>query len=111
MYSRGSDSELIVYCFRVIPVGSSSLPFILLSAIKKHLYLNPSKIAVVINKNFNVDNLISGCSTLEQATNYCSQSNAILGKGNLKVQMWGSDNPDIEKEANSNNIGQPTQST
>lgn len=68
--------------------------------------LNPSQLADDINQNLYVDILISGCSTLEQAKNYFTNANAILGKGNLESCRCGVPTTEIEQQANRNNIGQ-----
>jgi hypothetical protein len=98
-------SDFESFRFRVIPFGASSSPFILLSVIKKHLQASSSPLAVDINENVYVDNLISGCETSEEAMDYFSEANNVLKEAGLKLQSWGSNDSHLATKANSEGVG------
>ena len=92
-------SDFESFHFRVISFGASSSPFILLSVIKKHLQASSSPLAVDINQNVYVDNLISGCETSEEAMYYFSEGNNVLKEAGLKLQSWGSNDSHLATKA------------
>ena len=106
-----AKSDFETYCFRVIPFGASSSPFILLSVIKKHLQENASLLAIDINQNIYVDNLISGCERTEDAVNYFSDANNLLQSAGLKLQSWGSNDNQLSTKAKSEGIDDKSQAT
>lgn len=97
-------SDFESFRFRVIPFGASSSPFILLSVIKKHLQASSSPLAVDINRNIYVDNLISGCETTEEAMDYYLETNSVLKQAGLKLQSWGSNESHLTARANSEEV-------
>ncbi|XP_057377031.1 uncharacterized protein LOC130698388 [Daphnia carinata] len=97
---KDPNSEFETYRFRVIPFGASSSPFILLSVIKKHLAESSSKIAIDMDQNIYVDNLISGCETEKEAHQYYNQANAIMKQAGLKLQEWATNNRAVQTTIN-----------
>ena len=90
------NSELTTYCFRVVPFGTSSSPFMLHAALDFHLNQFTSEIATDMKQNLYVDNLISGCTSEENVITYYRQARAIMNKAKFNLRSWSSNSKELQ---------------
>ena len=62
--------NLVTYCFKVVPFGTSSSPFMLNAMLDLHLKKFSSTVAKDMKSNFYVNNLTSGCDSEQQLMDY-----------------------------------------
>ena len=84
------NSELITYCFQAVLFGATSSPFILNAVLHHHLQQYQTTVADDITQNLYVDNIISGCSSAETATQYYQQARQIMKEAKFNLRSWAS---------------------
>ena len=84
------NSELITYRFQAVLFGATSSPFILNAVLRHHLQQYQTTVADDITQNLYVDNIISGCSSAEAATQYYQQARQIMKEANFNLRSWAS---------------------
>lgn len=63
-----------------------------------------SEAARIIREDFFVDDLISGCDTVEQAINISRDLQIILQRGGFELQKWASNNKDFLKSLDADKV-------
>lgn len=89
------ESEFDIFCFKMMPFGASSSPFILYSMIKTHLQRHPSFISLDIQSNIFVDNIISGGDTTKEALIYYTESISLFEEASLSLHLWAFSKPSL----------------
>jgi len=64
------ESDLEIYRFKTVLFGSTSSPFMLTATLQHHLNSCDSPVAQDMKQNLYIDNVITGCSTEEEAVKY-----------------------------------------
>ena len=98
------ESELIVYRFKVVLFGSVSSPFMLGAALYKLLLRDGSVVAKDIQQNIYVDNVVTGFSTADAATDYYRKSRKIMSTARFNLRSWASNHNDINALAQQDGI-------
>jgi len=80
------ESQLQIYCFRVVLFGLDSLPFILYAALHCHLTQFCSKVSNDLFLNLYVDNVLSGCSTEAESVTFYTEARRILSAANFNLR-------------------------
>ena len=70
--------------------GSTSSPFILTATLHHHLNSCDSPIAHDMKQNLYVDNIITGCSTDEEAVDYYREARSIMTQAQFNLRSWAS---------------------
>ena len=84
------NSHLLTYRFQAVLFGATSSPFILNAVLHHHLQQYQTNVADDIKHNLYVDNIISGCSSEEAATQYYRQSRQIMKQAKFNLRSWAS---------------------
>lgn len=84
------NSHLITNRFQAVLFGATSSPFILNAVLRHHLQQYQTKVADDIKHNLYVDNIISGCSSEEAATQYYQQARQIMKEAKFNLRSWAS---------------------
>ena len=92
-------SSFEVYRFCVIPFGARCSPFILLSAIRKHLLQDPSEFSTDLYQSIYVDNLFLGVDEESEARPFYEKTRAIFKKAGLELKTWSSNSTELERQA------------
>ena len=87
------NSHLLTYRFQAVLFGATSSPFILNAVLHHHLQQYQLEVANDIKQNLYVDNIISGCSSEEAATQYYHQAREIMKDANFNLRSWASNSP------------------
>ena len=66
--------------------GATSSPFILNAVLRHHLQQYQTPVADDITQNLYVDNVISGCSSEEAATQYYQQARHIMKEAKFNLR-------------------------
>ena len=84
------NSHLTTYRFQAVLFGATSSPFILNAVLRHHLEQYQTKVADDIKHNLYVDNIISGCSSEEAATQHYQQARQIMKEAKFNLRSWAS---------------------
>ena len=87
------NSHLLTYRFQAVLFGATSSPFILNVVLRHHLQQYQTNVAEDIKHNLYVDNIISGCSSEEAATQYHQQAWQIMKEAKFNLRSWASNSP------------------
>ena len=89
------ESPLQTYRFKVVLFGSASSPFMLYAALHCHLTQCSSTTAKDLLHNLYVDNILSGCSTEEEAILYYTEARTTLSEANFNLRSWASNSKQV----------------
>ena len=93
--SQGLQREMR---FRVVTFGLSAAPFLLNATIRFHLRQRPSlELMQELDKNFYVDNLSLGASTVEEAFEKATESFDVMKQAGMVLAQWSSNSPDLKQ--------------
>ena len=84
------ESEFDIYRFKTVLFGLVSSPFMLHAALYYHLQKHSSSVATDIANNLYVDNVLTGCGTELEATDYYSKARSILSQAKFNLRSWAS---------------------
>ena len=84
------NSHLLTYRFQAVLFGATSSPFILNAVLRHHLQQYQTNVADDVKHNLYVDNIVSGCSSEEAATQYYQQSRQIMKEAKFNLRSWAS---------------------
>jgi len=87
------ESEFETYRFKVVPFGATSSPFMLNATLRLHLRNHDSDVSKDIERNLYVDNIVSGCSSEEDAICYFKEARAMMLEANFNLRSWASNSP------------------
>ncbi|CAM1298626.1 Uncharacterised protein r2_g835 [Pycnogonum litorale] len=87
----GDNVQAFRFCR--IPFGLNSSPFLLAVTLKTHLQKKDTDFARKILRNIYVDNIISGCSTVEEACQFYEESKGIFKEISMNVREWNTNSP------------------
>ena len=105
------NSELQVYCFKVVWFGSTSSPFMLNATLHHHLQQFESPVAVDMLTNLYVDNVISGCNSHDQAIWYYQMARSIMSEANFNLRAWASNCPQLNTLAKQDKVADENTTT
>jgi len=83
-------SQLQIYRFRVVLLGSASSPFMLHATLHCHLTQYCSTVSNDLLLNLYVDNISSGCSTEVESVTFYTEARRILSAANFNLRSWAS---------------------
>ena len=93
--SRDSSSPLCVYCFKVVPFGATSSPFMLNAVLQYHLRQYNTPVSKDILSNLYVDKIISCCDTEQATVDYYRQARTIMCDARLNLHSWSSNSAEL----------------
>ena len=93
------DSELQVYRFKVVLFGAVCSPFMLNATLHYHLSKYRSTIAHDMLTNLYVDNIVSGCQSVEEAHHYYHMARSVMKDAQFNLRSWASNSQVITDEA------------
>ena len=88
---------LTTYCFKVVPFGTSSSPFMLNAT----TYTSKCFLHQWLKSNLYVDNIISGCDSEHQLMDYYVQSRSIMNQAKFNLCSWSSNSQKLPANAES----------
>ena len=89
------ESPFTTYRFKVVLFGSTSSPFMLNATLQHHLENFNTPVTEDMQKNFYVDNLISGCKSEAKALNYYEEARSIMAQGKFNLRSWASNSKQL----------------
>jgi len=95
------SSPFNTYRFCVFPFGANCSPFVLHAVIQKHLQQHTSVVALSLQRNIYVDNLIHGCNNEEEAVKFHQEAKTILSSGGFNLREWTTNDPSVYQKINS----------
>lgn len=96
-----SEEPVQEYVLKTVTFGVNSSPFLALRTInqlandEKELFPHASKI--LLSDNIFVDDICTGCNTVQEATNLQYELSNLLLKGGFELRKWSSNNNDFLK--------------
>ena len=99
--------SLQVYELNTVVYGLTSSPFLANRVVRKIVedhgsqYPDASK---VLLRDIYVDDIVSGCDTIEDAKRLKQQLIDLLGKGNIKLSKWASNEPELLKNVSDTSV-------
>ena len=86
------NSEFVVYRFRRVLFGAVSSPFMLFATLHYHLQQHSTPLSCNIQANLyvDVDNIVSGCETEQQAIQYLEEARSLMSSAGLNLRAWTS---------------------
>jgi len=94
------DDEIVVYRFLRVVFGLTSSPFLLNGTLKNHLekYRDSDKDLIErLIDDFYVDDLVSGCNSVDAAKRFVVRSSEIMLEAGLELRKWVTNDPDLRK--------------
>jgi len=80
----------------VLPFGANCSPFILAAVIQKLLDAQPSsEVVKLLQRDLYVDNLVTGCSSKEEAVDIYNESRRIMESAQFNLRIWNSNDPQV----------------
>ena len=92
---KDPNSPFQAYRFKVVLFGASCSPFMLNAALTYHLQQYPSAVSTDIISSLYVDNVVSGCDTEQEATQYFLESCSLISSSKFNLRAWASNNPSL----------------
>ena len=80
-------NNIQVYRFCRVPFGMISSPFLLSAT---HLQRGDNQFAEVLKRDIDVDNVITGVSTIEEAKALYSEAKRLFGAATMNLREWAS---------------------
>ena len=105
------ESKFDFYRFKTVLFGSVSSPFMLHAALHFHLQKHSSFVANDIANNLYVDNVLTGCATESEATNYYSKARSILNAAKFNLRAWSSNSKQVNQLAQQDNTADNNDTT
>ncbi|XP_076095349.1 uncharacterized protein LOC143066242 [Mytilus galloprovincialis] len=102
--STDPTSELIMYRFKVVLFGVTCSPFILNATLLKHLSMNQSKVATILQEDLYVDNVLSSMNSEEATIKYFNESRELLKQGGFNLRSWMSNSDKLRDLALSEKV-------
>lgn len=93
---HSENFEVVTYRFTSVLFGSTSSPFLLQATLAKHFQDSDSPIKDILLNNFYVDNLQGVISDESVLINIFHEANKELGKANMPLQSWNSNNQTLK---------------
>ena len=87
---EGLDGSMEHWRFRRVPFGLCCSPFLLNATIRVHLEKEGTDESFKILSDLYVDDLVSGCDTVEEACTFASESIRLLRKAGMSLEKWRS---------------------
>jgi len=100
------SSPLCIYCFKVVPFGATSSPFMLHAMLQHHLKQYNSPVSRDMLSNLYVDNIISGCETEQAAVAFYRQARTIMCEGRLNLRSRSSNSTELMTAATKDNTAE-----
>ena len=98
------DRNIIFYRFTRVIFGSAPSPYILRSALQKHIgqyaEQNPETVADLL-KNTYVDDIQSGGDDIEKLSKFKAEATEIMKEGGFRLHKWHCNMPKIEESEDS----------
>jgi hypothetical protein len=97
------DPESEIKHLRLLRVtfGTASAPYLAVRTLHQVAYdegvLKPRAAEIILN-DFYIDDLMSGCQTVQEGIKLCNDINEILIKGGFQLQKWTSNKEELFKE-------------
>ena len=94
------SNPLKVYRFTRVPFGMTASPFLLQATLIHHINKYKERYPETARKlleSFYVDDLTSGCETVEEAKTFISESTIILKEAGMTLTKWRSCNEEVQK--------------
>lgn len=79
-----------IYRFCRTPFGIISSPFLLAATIRYHLNKRTSILSAQLERNLYVDNVITGCSTVNEASVLYRKSKELFSSASMNLREWSS---------------------
>lgn len=105
LWRASPEMSLRIYNLNTITYGTSSASFLATRCLKQigiDCEASDPEVSRIIQRDFYVDDLMSGFNTLSEAQTNCDSLNKILGSYGLQLSKWLSNEPqvliDVEKE-------------
>ncbi|XP_065093228.1 uncharacterized protein LOC135713939 [Ochlerotatus camptorhynchus] len=92
------SGPILIFELTTVTYGTSSAPYLatrcLYELSKEGHYSNPYA-AKVVGKDFNMDDLLTGCNDVEAGKILCTQLLQLLGSAGFQLRKWSSNSPEI----------------
>ena len=100
------NSAFQPYRFKVVLFGASCSPFMLNAAITYHLQQHPSPVSTSLLSSLYVDNVVSGCNTEQEASQYFLESRSLMNLSKFNLRTWASNSPSLRDLAQQHNVAE-----
>ena len=90
-----TDNNTQIFRFCRVPFGVISSPFLLAATLDFHLKNSRSEAAEKIRENIYVDNVITGTTSTQNATQFYRDSKQIMSKAGMNLRDWASNDRDV----------------
>jgi len=94
------------YRFKVVLFGASCSPFMLNAAIAFHLQEHPSPVSSNILRSLSVDNVVSGCDTEQEASQYFLESRSLMNLSRFNLCTWATNSPSLQDLAQQHGVAE-----
>ncbi|XP_052227388.1 uncharacterized protein LOC127842105 [Dreissena polymorpha] len=100
-----TQDKVVVYRFKAVLFGATCSPFILNATLLKHPRQNKDCNAVnVIERDLNVDNVISSFESETEVLKYFHESRTLMSKAGMNLRSWSSNSEALQKVALRENV-------
>lgn len=93
LYSFHTADNLQTYRFRRIVFGITASPFLVVGTLKQYITFNPSAFSQNFQKDFYVDNLLTGTANELQAQQLYTTANQIFQVCSMNLRSWATYSP------------------
>jgi Pao retrotransposon peptidase len=98
LWRPSSDSEVKAYSLKTVTYGTASAPYLATRALvqlARDEEKNFPAASIIAQRDFYVDDILSGADTLQQAKNLQRQLVALLKSGGFDLHKWCSNSPQL----------------
>lgn len=105
---NNSNSDFKVFHFKVVLFGATSSPFMQHAVLLHHLQQSHYLTAENMLRNLYVDNIITGCATAQQATQFYHKARGIMSNARFNLRAWVSNCTQLNILAQQENVADNT---
>ena len=103
LWRENSSEPIKIYNLKTVTYGTASAPFLatrVLSQLSEDEGSSHPFAAQVLNRDFYVDDLLTGAATFQEALDLRNDLVQLVGKGGLTLRKWASNDPRLTRDFN-----------
>ncbi len=93
------ESEFQMYRFKSVLFGAASSPFMLNAVLHTHLESCTTKVTQDMKDNLYVDNIITGCDSVNEAFDYYEESREVMAEAGFNLRSWATNSKLLKEQA------------
>ena len=101
---NAKEQEILVYRYRTVVFGVRSSPFLLNAVLQHHIktYQEDQDFVSKLLQSFYVDDLVSGCESIDKALELYQKAKERMLAGGFKLRKWKTNDVELLQEINKN---------